>query len=258
MRIAYFSECMTPGQDGVSRVLHRLAEYHRAQGHPTCWITALPDPTVDAPQHRTHSLPVPGYAPYRMSVGWSAQVLAELIAFRPDVLHIHAPGWLGWAASRLAWRLDIPCVATYHTHFTSYLGYHGLRFLAPLLRWHHRQVYNACALTLVPSRSSQAVLAAEGVRQTQVLPHGVDTKAFSPAFRSAAWRQPISGAGPGPAECILLYVGRLVWEKNLALLVRVLPALLAHRPTVAFVFVGDGPARSALQRQLPQAHFLGY
>lgn len=109
-------------------------------------------------------------------------------------------------------------------------------------------MYNACTLTLVPSRSTQAVLAAEGIRRMQVLFHGIDTQAFNPVFRSAAWRQAIRGAGGGPAACILLYVGRLVLEKNLAVLAQALPALLAQHPGAAFVFVGDGPARSTLQR----------
>ena len=253
MRIAYFSECMLPGQDGVSRVVTRAAAYQRGLGHTICWITAVPDPDVQEQQLSTHSIPVPGYAPYRMSLGWTHNLRAELVAFRPDILHIHAPFWLGWAAGRLARQLGIPCVATYHTDFISYVGYHGARWLAPGLRWLNRLVYNACTLTLVPSRATQAGLTADGIVRTRVLPHGVDTTAFHPRFRSATWRQSF-----GVGKCILLYVGRLVWEKDLALLAQVLPDLLARRPDVAFVFVGEGPARASLQRQLPQAHFLGY
>lgn len=253
MRIAYFSECMLPGQDGVSRVLHRAAAYHRTQGNSVCWITAVADPNLPEVQLLTRSVPVPGNAPYRLSLGWGPGLRAQLAAFRPDILHIHAPFWLGWAASRLARQLGVPCVATYHTDFTSYVRYHRSGGLAPLLRWHNRLVYNACTLTLVPSGTVQATLRKDGIRRTRVLPHGVDPEAFHPRFRSAAWRAPF-----GTGKCILLYVGRLVWEKNLALLARVLPDLLARRPDVAFVFVGAGPAQAALQQRLPQAHFLGY
>ena len=253
MRIAYFSECMTPGQDGVVRVLQQAAAYHRARGHPVCWVTAVADPDLTEPQLVTRSLPVPGYAPYRISVAAYDDLLAQVAAFRPDVLHIHAPFWLGWAAARMARQLGIPCVATYHTDFSSYVRYHRAGLLAPLLRWHNRLVYNACTLTLTPSRGTQAGLVAAGIRRTRVLPHGVDTEAFHPRFRSLAWRESF-----GTGKCILLCVGRLVWEKNLQLLVDVLPDLLARRPDVAFVFVGTGPAEPALRRRLPRAHFLGY
>lgn len=253
MRIAYFSECLTPGQDGVSRVLQQLAAHQRAQGNALCWVTAIADPNLPEPQLLTASLPLPGYAPYRISLGGARRLLAQLREFRPDVLHVHAPFWLGWAATRLARRLGIPCVATYHTDFIGYVNYHRGNWLAPLLRAHNRAVYNACALTLAPSRAVQADLTRQGIARTRVLPHGVDTVAFNPRFRSAAWRDAL-----GACDCILLYVGRLVWEKNLALLAQVLPDLLARRPDVAFVFVGEGPARAELERQLPQAHLLGY
>lgn len=253
MRIAYFSECMLPGQDGVSRVLHHIAAYQRTQGHSVCWITAVADPDLPEKQLLTHSVPVPGYAPYRMSIGCSQHLLAQLTAFQPDVLHMHAPFWLGWKTGRLAQRLGIPCVATYHTDFSSYVRYHQVGTLAPLLRWHNRLVYNACTVTLVPSRTMQASLTEAGIQRTRVLPHGVDTLAFHPRFHSLSWRLPF-GAG----KCVLLYVGRLVWEKNLALLAQVLPDLLARQPNVVFVFVGTGPAQTILQKLLPQAHFLGY
>lgn len=253
MRIAYFAECMTPGQDGVSRVLHRVAAFNRAQGHAACWVTAIAAPGLPEPQLLTRSLPLPGYAPYRLSVPGARGLWTRLATFRPDVLHLHAPFFLGWTAARLARRLGVPCVATYHTDFIGYVRYYGGHFLIPLLRWHNRLVYNACAVTLVPSRTMQRTLQAEGIRNTRVLPHGVDTAAFHPRFHSAAWRRAF-----GAEKCILLCVGRLVWEKNLALLAQALPALLARFPQVVLVFVGTGPAREALQRQLPQAHFLGY
>src|SRR5690606_23704239 len=46
------------------------------------------------------------------------------------------------------------------------------------------------------------------------------------------------------------YVGRLAVEKNL-------PAFLSLDLPGSKVVVGDGPARAELERQFPQAHFLG-
>ncbi len=49
---------------------------------------------------------------------------------------------------------------------------------------------------------------------------------------------------------MLLYVGRVAVEKNVA-------AFLSSRHPGVRVVVGDGPARAALERRFPDAHFLG-
>lgn len=61
--------------------------------------------------------------------------------------------------------------------------------------------------------------------------------------------------GAADAECsgrvVVLYVGRVSWEKNLMLLLRALMALQKRLPegfpTIKAVFVGDGPARLELE-----------
>ncbi|KAL1408885.1 hypothetical protein Q8F55_005699 [Vanrija albida] len=59
--------------------------------------------------------------------------------------------------------------------------------------------------------------------------------------------EPISG----PSRIVLLYVGRVSWEKNLILLLKAYGRLSAHLPAgfpvPKLVFVGDGPARSELE-----------
>jgi glycosyltransferase involved in cell wall biosynthesis len=52
-------------------------------------------------------------------------------------------------------------------------------------------------------------------------------------------------------------VGRIAAEKNLALAVRAFRAIQAHQPQARFVFVGDGPARAALQAANPDFEFVG-
>jgi hypothetical protein len=61
-----------------------------------------------------------------------------------------------------------------------------------------------------------------------------------------------AGAGPGslPTRIVLLYVGRVSWEKNLVLLLKAYGRLRATLPPASvpkLVFVGDGPARTELE-----------
>jgi glycosyltransferase involved in cell wall biosynthesis len=59
--------------------------------------------------------------------------------------------------------------------------------------------------------------------------------------------------GVGPADPIVLFVGRMTWQKGPDLLLRAIPEVLRHRPTARFVFVGDGDMRSALEGQASAA-----
>jgi glycosyltransferase involved in cell wall biosynthesis len=59
-------------------------------------------------------------------------------------------------------------------------------------------------------------------------------------------------------KTILLFVGRLVWEKDLRTLADAYRILENTRDDMAFVLVGDGPVRSELEQLMPHARFLGY
>lgn len=114
---------------------------------------------------------------------------------------------------------------------------HGLsgRFLSAIKRF---VISNCNALTTV-SKAMREIAQSLGARQkdTPVISMGVDTqREFTPD--SAIER----GIGD------LLFVGRLVEQKGLNLLISAMPNLLAECPTCTLTVVGDGPARAALQR----------
>ena len=56
---------------------------------------------------------------------------------------------------------------------------------------------------------------------------------------------------------MLLYVGRVSREKDLQLLIDVLPALRARAEPFSLVIVGEGPYRAELEKKLPSAIFTG-
>lgn len=75
----------------------------------------------------------------------------------------------------------------------------------------------------------------------QVWKKGVDSDTFHPRFRSEAMRLRLTNGRP--ERPVMVYVGRLGFEKNLFFLREV----LARNPDVSLAFVGDGPARVELQ-----------
>ena len=56
---------------------------------------------------------------------------------------------------------------------------------------------------------------------------------------------------------MLLYVGRISKEKDLNLLVEVMPALREKTDAFTLALVGEGPYRAELEKLLPDAIFTG-
>ncbi|HUU84242.1 MAG TPA: glycosyltransferase family 4 protein [Phycisphaerae bacterium] len=70
--------------------------------------------------------------------------------------------------------------------------------------------------------------------------------------------------GVGQRDPMVLFVGRLAWQKGPDILLAAIPGLLQERPQAKFVFVGDGEMRGDLERDARQmglgqaTRFLGY
>ncbi len=70
--------------------------------------------------------------------------------------------------------------------------------------------------------------------------------------------------GISPADPIILFCGRLEWQKGPDLLVEAVPSILRHHPDTKFIFAGDGGMREGLERRVRgigaehSVRFLGY
>jgi phosphatidylinositol alpha 1,6-mannosyltransferase len=119
-----------------------------------------------------------------------------------------------------------------------------------------RYFYGACREVYVPSSSMAEVLVAEGMCcNLRPWTRGVDTLFFRPDKRSERWRRE---HGIRPEELIVVFVGRLVREKQLGSLVEILQKFRATGIPHRSVIVGDGPERDVIRKQLPQTLFTGF
>jgi glycosyltransferase involved in cell wall biosynthesis len=78
---------------------------------------------------------------------------------------------------------------------------------------------------------------------------------FNPERRDQEWR---SDFGFDKRDVVVLFVSRLVWEKNLRLFAKVVNKLMGTHKQVKAMVVGDGPARKELQEMMPGAIFTGF
>jgi glycosyltransferase involved in cell wall biosynthesis len=168
-----------------------------------------------------------------------------------DIVHIHTPFVAHYAGLKLARKLKLPVVATYHTFFEEYL-YNYIKWLPKeWLRYTARRFSRTqCAdldALVVPSTAMQQVLIDYGVTTPlTVLPTGLDMNVFA-SGDGVVFRQQHGIALDRP---MILFVGRVAFEKNIGFLLEVTAHLRELIPDILFVVAGEGPAEKKLQAQV--------
>jgi phosphatidylinositol alpha 1,6-mannosyltransferase len=254
MRIAIITESFPPDVNGVAHSVVRVAEHLLSRGHqplviapqPASGRRAVTGPTP-YPVIRVPSLPTPGYSGFRLGLP-SRRIAAALREHHADLVHLASPFVLGARGVSVARALRLPVVAVYQTDIPGYAGAYRVGWGEEAAwRW-IRRIHNAADRTLAPSSATATALHTHGIERVWLWRRGVDAGRFDPAQRSAALRRALA-----PRDEVLVgYVGRLAAEKRVDLL-----APVTKLPGVRVVIVGDGPARAALTKALPDAIFVG-
>lgn len=260
LRVALFTGNYNYVRDGPTQAMNRLVGFLLEQGAavriyaPTTKVPALEavGDLVSVP-----SVPMGlGRSEYRVALGLSRRVRRDLAAFRPNVMHIATPDFLGHSALSYASRNKIPSVASLHTRFETYPRYYGMAFLEPLFQRILARFYNRADLVLVPAKSMTTLLRAWGVDSTIFIwSRGVDKDRFKPEHRSMEWRR---SHGIADDDFVLGFFGRLVKEKGLGVYCEVARILAKTDPSFKALIVGEGPERAWMEAQLPLGQFAGF
>ena len=250
MRIAIITENFLPKLDGVTRTLARLLQHLQNNGHQVLLLgpESGMDTYAGAEVIGTAGVPFPFYPELKFNF-FRPLFLRRLIEFQPDIIHLVDPVILGATGLAAAQLLHIPLLSSYHTNLSAYCEYFGFSLLTKPMWYYNRFLHSQCALTFCPSLSTAAMLRLQGYSHLRIWPRGVDTTLFHPARRSEALRSAWLAAREQPEnKRILLYVGRISWEKNLDLLVQAYQQVDTQH--CHLVMVGEGPALTEIQQKL--------
>jgi phosphatidylinositol alpha 1,6-mannosyltransferase len=254
MRVVHFLTSMKPLHDGVSNVVSKLREEFRGTSSTHHFFMSMGPHPLPEDCTLVSSIPLPVSSGYRLATISLARLRRHIVRLEPSLLHIHSPCTLGFKARRIALELGIPYVATYHTHFPTYLRYYKVPCLSRLVWSLAKKLYNEASAIIVPSHQTLTELEAKGFQRLVYIPHGLDLKAFHPQFHDVNWRARVSKG----KKWVVTFVSRLVWEKNLLVLVEAYKALSPEiQSQCQLVLVGDGPAKEKMMRLLPEATFTG-
>ena len=260
MRVVIITENFLPKLDGVTRTLAKLLEYLQLAGHQALLLG--PDSGMEqyagAEIIGTAGFPLPFYPELKFNF-FRPLFVRRLNQFRPHLVHVVDPMVLGAAGLIASRMLNTPLISSYHTNLAAYCGYFGFPMLTRPMWAYNRFLHNHCSLTFCPSPSTADLLYKQGFQHLRVWPRGVETTLFQPGRRSLELRASWLHSREQPTEkAVLLYVGRISWEKNLRLLIQVYRGM-DHRHC-HLVMVGNGPAYSEIQQELAglPVTFTGY
>jgi len=259
MRIAYFSEVYWPMVSGVSNTLIRTVDGLQRRGHAArVYAPAYPLPLGAADRqevHRSRGAPLFLDPAIQWATPRLGEIVADLAAFRPNIVHVLTEFPMGRAGVRAARMLAVPVVSSAHTDYEQYAPLYGLGWILGMGWGYLRRHYAQTEVVLAPTRQFEARLRTRGVLNTGVWSRGVDPAAFAPSHRRDLYR---ASMGCGPDDLLITCVSRLAPEKGIPALLAAWERLKPVRGSARLVLVGSGLLEERLRRERPDGvHLTG-
>ncbi len=248
LKIAIFSDSALPVLNGVSISIDSLISELRNRGHSVHLFTSRhPKASKGEPNtYRFRAIETPWTKGYPLAFPPFYRMLLRFRKHRFDVIHTHTPFTIGFVGMRWAESHEIPIVSTYHTlydRYVHYIPYFPRRYLRFKLAKHTNFYYNHVQHVITPSEAALKWLRRHSVTTpATVIPTAALPRRF---FDRSETRLKL--AIPADQK-ILLYVGRLAKEKNMATLFEMAALAFREDPQLRLWLVGDGPYRAECVR----------
>lgn len=251
LKVGLLNDSFPPMIDGVANATYNYASIiNEKYGTPTVIVPFYPNVFDHHPfeVYRYSSLPQVGKMPYRIGNPFLPSNLLDIRKKELDILHSHCP----FASSMFARAINsmpktkkIPTIFTYHTKFD-----------VDIDRYVHNDKFNKIAKKFVVENISSAdevwVVsrgAGENLKELGykgeyiIMPNGCDfEKGMASKDKTQALKQKHNIKDD---ELVFLFVGRMMWYKNLQLIMDALKIVKDANIKFKAFFIGDGADRPA-------------
>ncbi|AUG58130.1 Glycogen synthase [Acetivibrio saccincola] len=247
---------------GISRVVHGLAQKLGERGNEvhviTCWEMGTKEfeKDKDVYIHRVHSYDV---TPNNF-VDWVLQLNFSLLEHSIKLINetgkfdiIHAHDWIvAFAARVLKHSYFIPLISTIHaTEYGRNCGIHDdtQRYINSVEWW---MAYESWRIIVNSEYMKEEVKHVFQVPEDKIdiIPNGVDLDKFDGYEKDMDFRRKYARDN----EKIIFFVGRLVNEKGVHVLIDSVPKVLQYYNDAKFVIAGKGPQ---LEHLKAKANYMG-
>lgn len=282
--LAFLTTGFPPDVSGVSHFNWERAQWFSKQGiyrvvvFAPDWQTGSPPPPASHLDkqliiERYPSKPWPPYQLTHVPKFLAArQINQKLAEYQPDLIVMtdverffllstwQLPG------KQYARKHQIPFIAEYHTDLynfsAAYPGWQWLRNLGrktQLASYLYRQLDTTICASTAASHSCQEM----GIPHVETIPFlGIDVSTYSPSRRNRQCLEPWLTPQERNNK-VLLFLGRLAFEKRVDLLIEAFAQLRTQNPDCSLIIAGDGPVEAVnhvqqLAKQIPNVHFTGF
>ncbi len=250
MKIGIFTDSYRPYTSGVVRSIELFSREFKNRGHDV-YIFGPDYPLLNPPPEegvfRFFSVPAPTIPEFSLPIPISLQFGPLIKKVGLDIIHVHSPFLLGSLGARAARRQNLPLVFTFHTLYDQYVHYipFGEKTSRQVVQNIARDFCNRCNTVVAPSQLVVNYLKRIGVEAPLTnIPTGIDLEEFNKL--DSNWLR--DNYGVSKTDKVLLFVGRLGKEKNVAFLLKSFEIVLNRHPGTILVLVGNGPQERNLRK----------
>ena len=244
LKVALFTDLFYPAVDGVVRTVDAYARHLNAQGHEAYVVYPKQSKEPVSVSYRTYqtgAVRIPGFS-FAIPTGKMTKELKELFKNDPpDIIHAHSPFSNGRLAARLGRKYHIPVVGTFHSkYYDDALNVTHSRLLSKLMVDYVVNFYVRADLVWACSRKTAETLRGYGYNgEIYVMENGIETSEIPDDIPGLSL-EANNEFGIPHGRKMLLFVGQLIWQKDLRLILDTLKLLVEKDPSYYLVIAGEG------------------
>lgn len=299
MKIAIFTDTFYPKIDGIVTSILNFSEKLVENKHKITVFSPSYKQFKELKMkgvsvHRFFSFSLASYKEVKIVLPNIKKIFSILRESKPDIIHIHTPGAMGYMGTLCAKILKIPCIGTYHTLVSEQLMYISLKKLLSIDKLINK-IFESKLVGFLRKKSIKNDMLnfdrlGKQHRVGQKLVWNlsckiynrcdlvvVPSKSIKKLLKQKGIKKRIVVISNGinlnlfrekktyPKKISsLIHVGRISFEKNVDRTIRAFSRVVKTFPKIEYVIVGDGPALISLKNMASRMglehkiKFLGY
>ena len=243
LKVVLFNDGFYPLIDGVVRAVDAYARYLVSQGVDVIVVVPFSGKVANFPYKilPIRQIKIPGFF-YPIPIGVNRLKYKTALYYEgPIIYHAHTPFLLGQLALKLSKQYHVPLVTTFHSkYYDDYYAATKSKTIANFLKYFTIRFFAKANAIWTVSLATVATIRQYGLkdRKIQVIPNGTDIQPFPHTDETRLTY--LHRFGLIPNIPTILFVGQLIWQKNVRLILDTFKQLDKQGIRVQLLMVGEG------------------